>query len=108
MQALGSLEMVMIRSVLIASAALFALVSTAAANSPTPASGPMCGDRGAVVALLKQQYSEVQEETNLQSDQALMELFASERGTWSILMTSPAGTTCIVATGKGLHTLARV
>ncbi len=100
----------MFKSAAFALITLIASTSVASAQSPlpTPAAAPMCGDRGAVVDLLKQQFGEEQEEIRLHSDQALMELFASEKGTWSILVTSPAGTSCIVAAGKGLSSLARI
>jgi hypothetical protein len=97
----------MLKSLLMTLAASIALATSASAQSPTPAGGVMCGERAVVVGLLKQQYGEEQEDASLQSDQALVELFASERGTWSILLSSPNGTSCIVAAGNGLVMQAR-
>lgn len=98
----------MSKSAALAIAALIATSSFVAAQSASPVAAPMCGERGNVVDLLKQQFGEEQEDVRLQNDQALMELFASEKGTWSILMTSPSGTSCIVAAGKGLSTMAKI
>jgi hypothetical protein len=97
----------MLKSALFAISALVALTSTASAQQSTPVAGPMCGERGALVGLLRSQYGEEQEDVSLQNDQALVELFASEKGTWSILLSSPNGTSCVVAAGKGLHHQAR-
>lgn len=92
----------MSKSILIALATLIGAATSAAAQTPTPAAGPMCAERGTVVSFLKQQYGETQEDSRLQSDQALIELFASEKGTWSILLSRPNGTSCVVAAGKDL------
>ena len=70
----------MFRKTLVTLTALIALSTAAAAQSPTPAAGPMCGDRGALVSLLKQQFAEEQEEVSLQSDQALVEAIEEHVG----------------------------
>ena len=97
----------MFQKTLISLSALIVLSSTAMAQAPTPVAGPMCGERGALVTLLKKQFGEEQEDISLQSDQTLVELFASERGSWSILLSAPNGTSCIVAAGKDLVMQAR-
>ena len=86
---------------------LAAFAVPAHADNPTPVAGSMCGERGALGGLLKQQFGEEQEDAALQSEQTLVELFASEKGTWSILLSSPNGTSCVVAAGKGLLTQAK-
>lgn len=80
---------------------------TRADTPPTTIAGGMCGERAALVGLLKQQFGEEQEDAKLQSERELVELFASEKGTWSILLSSPNGTSCVVAAGKGLVTQAK-
>ncbi len=69
--------------------------------------GGMCGPRSVVVGLLKQQFGEEQEDVALHSEQSAVELFASEKGTWSIVLSSPYGTSCVVAAGKGLVSQAK-
>lgn len=97
----------MLRKILLSALTLSMLTAPAFAQSPTPVAGGMCGERGALVGLLKQQFGEEQEDAKLQSEQALVELFASEKGTWSILLSSPNGMSCVVAAGKGLVTQAK-
>jgi hypothetical protein len=96
----------MFRKAILAIGSLIALASSASAQSPVPASA-MCGERSAIIEQLKHQFGEEQEDVSLQSDQALVELFASERGTWSILLSAPSGVSCVVAAGKGLVTQAK-
>ncbi len=68
----------------------------------------VCGERGAIVQLLSSRFSEIQEDLVLRSEHSLMELFVSTRGTWSILHTTPNGTSCVVASGMGLAPVARL
>lgn len=53
-----------------------------------------------IVKQLNSKFSETLRSRGLISDKLLMELFASKRGTWSILFTSPKGHTCVIATGQ--------
>lgn len=100
----------MFKSLVISCLASLALTGAASAQAATPAgtaAAPVCGPRAALVILLKQQFGELQEDAALQSDQTLIELFASERGTWSIVLSAPNGTSCIVSAGNGLLAQAR-
>ncbi len=97
----------MLRKVPLAAFTLVALAVPTMAEAPAQLIGHMCGERATLVGHLKQQFGEEQEDAKLQSDKELLELFASEKGTWSILLSSPNGTSCIVAAGKGLVTQAK-
>src|SRR5690606_41629380 len=46
-------------------------------------------------------FNERQKAVGLLGEQAVMEVFASEQGTWTILTTDTNGTSCIVAAGDG-------
>ncbi|MCT4372781.1 hypothetical protein CLG85_021725 [Yangia mangrovi] len=66
-----------------------------------------CGPRDVVVARLAETYGETRQSIGLGSDNAVMEVFASdETGTWTITVTSSTGVTCLVASGLAFETLA--
>lgn len=62
-----------------------------------------CAQRDAVVDRLETKYAEQLVARGLQSRTAMMELFASaESGTFTVLITSPQGVSCIVGAGTDL------
>jgi hypothetical protein len=64
-----------------------------------------CGQRAALVAHLAERYGETPRVAGL-SQNAVMEVFASaETGSWTIAVTTPDGTMCLVAAGQGFETL---
>ena len=67
------------------------------ATAQTPS--PFCGDRGAIVSRLERTYAETRTGFGLTADGRLLELFASPSGSWTILITSPGGPTCMATSG---------
>ncbi len=66
-----------------------------------------CGPRELVVNRLAEGYGETRQSMGLGANNAVIEVFASEEsGTWTILVTSPNGTSCLVASGQAFETLA--
>ena len=62
---------------------------------------PQCDSRDRVLALLADRYGETRRSVGIAGQAAVMELFASEdTGTWSITMTLPDGTKCLMASGS--------
>lgn len=59
-----------------------------------------CAPRDAIIKHLKSSYSEKLHSRGLVSEQLLMELYVSKKGSWTILFTSPKGTSCIIASGN--------
>lgn len=60
-----------------------------------------CAEREAVIARLADRYGETLQSLGLQSDSAVVELYASaDTGTWTILMTRPDGISCLIASGE--------
>lgn len=85
------------------------LCAGAAAYHPVPAAaqGQACGPRDVVISRLAETYGETRHSIGLGSNNAVMELFASdETGTWTITVTSTNGVTCLVASGLAFETLA--
>lgn len=66
-----------------------------------------CAPRDAVVERLASKYGESRQSIGLGSNNALVEVFASdETGTWTITVTNTSGMTCLVAAGQAFEALA--
>lgn len=65
-----------------------------------PPGGMMCGDRPAVLADLKGRYAEQPKSMGLVSNGAILEILTSKTGSWTILITTPKGMSCMMATGE--------
>ena len=80
-------------------AALVLSTSTAAAGSK-----PFCAERGDLVERLGSKYQEKRHGLGITSaNQGALEFFASDQGSWTIIVTTTAGTACILATGHSWH-----
>ena len=60
----------------------------------------MCGERALIIDQLKTKYNETRQAVGLISNNGAAELFVSEKGTWTMLVTDQAGITCIIAAGE--------
>lgn len=61
----------------------------------------VCVPREQAVAWLEEQFSEKPLGRGLTSDgRAMFELFVSEEGSWTILVSQPKGPSCVVAAGQ--------
>ena len=59
-----------------------------------------CADRATVVERLEKRFGEVRQAMGLNRANSLVELFASaETGTWTIVVTTPNGKSCLIASG---------
>ncbi len=68
-----------------------------------------CGPRAAVLERLSVGYGETRRSIGLGGDNALMEVFASDRsGTWTITVTLASGLTCLIAAGQAFETATEV
>jgi len=81
--------------------ALAAVALFTGAQQATSQGGNVCAPRDDLVAQLGSQYRESQKAVGLLGEQAVMEVFASDQGSWTILTTDISGTSCIVAAGEG-------
>lgn len=67
----------------------------------TPATAQMlCGDRDQIVVSLSDRWDEQRTGIGLSSSGAVWEIFSSQNGTWTMLVTTPDGPTCIVSAGE--------
>ena len=70
------------------------------AEAQTVRTPAVCAEHQTIVERLNQQYSETPVGTGLASAGFVVEVFASPSGTWTIVMTQPSGTACLVASGN--------
>lgn len=93
---------------MIAGLALAALPLTSLTATPLSAqSGANCAPREIVVERLATTYGESRQSMGLGANNAVVEVFASEiSGSWTIIVTTASGLTCLVASGLAFETLA--
>lgn len=86
--------MIRFASTLIVLAGLGAAVQPAMAES-------VCANRDIIVTRLQQDYSEAPSAVGMSESGAVIEVLAARDGTtWTILMTTPDGLSCVIATGE--------
>ena len=86
----------------------FALAAVAAglfAGAASAEQGPQCARHDKMVQLLAKKYRETPVSIGTVNQNRLMQFFASERGTWTILMTKTSGESCILAAGSNFEKL---
>lgn len=83
----------------------FGLAAMIFAAQAAHAEAPFCAARAEVVAQLASQYEESRRSIGVAANNAVVELYASEQGTWTILATMPDGTACLIASGESFEAL---
>lgn len=73
--------------------------------SARPAEAAMCGPRDQYAKALLKKYGEVPKSVAVAGKTNFMEVFVSEAGTWTILMTTSEKQTCIFAAGDSWEEL---
>lgn len=64
----------------------------------------VCGDRTKLIEGLKSKYKEVPVALGIsQKNTEALEIFASEAGTWTVIMTMSTGVACVMAAGHSWH-----
>ena len=85
-----------------------ALASTAAAQQAAPQTGMRmpCHNASEIAKQLSSKYDEAPVAFGLQSNGNLLQVYSSEeKNTWTVVSTTPAGMSCIVAAGKRWESL---
>ncbi|WP_224825612.1 hypothetical protein [Cognatishimia sp. MH4019] len=85
-----------------------AIVLSIALQVPLMASpgidGPRCAPRADVIGHLSERYGEGRKAYGLAANDTLVEVYASdESGSWTIIVSSPNGLTCLVASGQAFE-----
>ena len=70
---------------------------------------PQCKSRDKVLALLSETYSEAPVAIGVANNGGLVEVLSTDDdNTWSIIITSPQGMSCLVAAGEGWRSIERI
>lgn len=77
-----------------------ALLLGAVFSSSANAQQAFCADRDQIVERLKRGYGEVIRAMGMTGGDRMVEVFTSESGSWTIILTSPDNTSCIMVTGE--------
>ena len=86
--------------------ALGAFASPAAAQTMMPGVRMPCHDANEIAKQLSRKYDEAPVAFGLQTNGNLLQVYASEqKGTWTVVSTTPQGLSCIVAAGQRWETL---
>ena len=73
--------------------------------SPAVAGAEPCGKRVDFIEYLRAAYDESPVTRGYTADGKVIEILASETGTWTAIVTAPSGETCGVAAGEGWSTV---
>lgn len=81
-----------------AAAAMLPLLSNAGFASPP------CGTRDEIVKKLSEEYKEAPQSVGLVNQDAVVEVFVSENGSWTIIASGTDGKSCVLSSGEGWET----
>ena len=74
--------------------------------STTAFAQSQCNDRDSVIALLSSKYKEQPVALGVTNTGGLVEVLSTDQGdTWTIIVTTPQGLSCLVAAGEGWHAI---
>ena len=76
-------------------AALSLFGSAGVASAAVP-----CGSHDALAKSLNSRFKEARRVMGVVNAKAVMEIFMSPQGTWTVLVTDTTGTACVIATGQ--------
>ena len=68
--------------------------------APAASAQPVCGTHRAVSDNLKKSYAEAPVSMGVTAGGGVIEVYASPKGTWTLVITQPNGTSCLIAAGK--------
>ena len=81
----------------------FTLAATAAMAQP------QCNERAHVLELLAKKYKEAPIAAGVTNSGGLVEVLSDEKGgTWTIIVTTPQGMSCLVAAGEGWRAMEQI
>lgn len=81
----------------------FALIGAsivALLSAPAYSEENVCGKRDDIVSRLESGYQEFNSAMGMSTNGGLVELYTSEKGTWTLMLTQPDGVSCLIAAGQ--------
>jgi len=76
------------------------IVASALLSAQMASADTFCTERSKMIEQLAESYGELQTARGIQNTRAVLEIFTSEKGTWTAIITNADGRSCIVAAGK--------
>jgi hypothetical protein len=67
----------------------------------------VCDDRMTIVSSLSDDYKETRNSIGLANSGSVVEVFTSNNGSWSMIVTRPDGISCLIAVGRNWESLTR-
>jgi len=89
----------------------FALIGasvTALLAAPAYSEENVCGKRDDIVSRLENGYQEFNSAMGMSTNGGLVELFTSDNGTWTLMLTQPDGVSCLIAAGQNWESFQNV
>lgn len=84
----------------------FVILAATLAAQPTES---ICAERDTLMSSLSREYAEAPKAVGLANNGSVVELLTTRDGrTWTLLMTRPDGTSCVVAAGEAWDQLPQV
>ena len=86
--------------------AAFALIALSAIPAAAAGGSPLCGSRPDILKELSKRFSEEPVAVGLSNNGSLIEVLTSDSGsTWTIMISQPNGSSCLIAAGEGWEEL---
>ena len=73
--------------------------------APAAWAQPVCGSHNTVSDNLKKAYSEAPVSMGITTGGGIIEIFASNEGSWTMVITQPDGVSCLIAVGQNWENL---
>jgi len=80
--------------------ALIGVSFTALLAAPASSAENICGKRDDIVSRLESGYQEFNSAMGMSTNGGLVELYTSENGTWTLMLSQPNGVSCLIAAGE--------
>jgi len=88
--------------------AVITILALCAFGTSAAAQAPRCGQRAGIIDQLATKYQETPSQIGLESSGALIEVLTSKDGeTWTIILSWPGGTSCLLAAGSDWQPVVR-
>ena len=84
------------------------VIGALAALAPEAQAAQQCGKHEKIVEVLGKQFQENREAIGLSGQSALIEVFVSQRGTWTMTLTNTRGITCVIGAGEAWQSAMQV
>lgn len=86
-------------------ASLLIVLATLLVSFEANAQSSICGKRDEIVARLESGYQEFSAAMGMATNGHLVELYTSDTGTWTLMLTSPEGRSCLIAAGENWQSM---